>query len=409
MREIDGKKRDGRLGKIARRFNNLVVSVAQGGPPITIQESNPKVLLGLSQPNKIIWESNETLDPDEPDHKIVAEAIYAKELPDTSRMLVSHDIQPILAANGAGLQTHRISDDWLRPTEPSQQDRHIQRLKQQVRNYEKSEPSFKIDIQLIESSNLSLVKLESIEDSERRKLQSQIISKNPQKNQHSGGLFPMGGRHDHDLYYGDRYKKWRDERIPKFMQDYEQKIAMAHNQLWYAIKIKNNGEVQANSLRVDISLNHGWFNEKPVLITAQGPFPPSPKSRLHQLHNFANMNNIINKTPRHEFALEASPSQSKSITAFCEDFRHGHSWTLKGVLGIDAYKNSPTMIDVAVTAANFHGTAKEKKIIDWTVEKVTLNELVDLKELRLKRTTIVDPLLDAGRYDDIDFNRDDED
>ena len=321
--------------------------------------------------------------------------------------MISHDIQPLLAATGAGLKAYRISDNWLRPAEPSSKDKQIQRLKNEVSTLKKTEPAFDIDIRLDEET-LPLVKLINLHDDERNDLMNRIVLMSPKKSQDRGSRYSIG-LDDYDSSYSDRYKKWQSERLPAFMEHYERKIANAHNQAWFSITIENSGEVQAESIRIDISVNHGWINKKPVLILPHGPTPPSPRSRLHHLHNLHDINNIRTNTPRHSFVLSPIPSRSQSFAALCEDFRHGHTWTFKGVLGLDVYESSPTTISVAITASNFHGTERQTKLIDWTVQEYSFDDLFEKEKLRFKRKTIVDPLIESGNYNDIDFVRDDDD
>lgn len=408
MKEIDGKKRDGRLGKIARHFNKLVAPLAIGGGPLVIRERAPRVLLALSQSNNIDWDMHHDLDPDEPDHRIAAEAIYAKGLPELPRTLISHDIQPLLAATGAGLKAYRISDEWLRPIEPSPKDKQIQRLKNEVSIYKKTEPAFDIKIDLNESFAPKLVKMVGLSDFERDDLKRQIIRTNPKKSQERQSRYFIG-LDDYDSSYSDRYEEWQNKRLPAFMEVYERQVAIAQNQVWFSIEVENIGEVQADSIKVDISVNHGWMNRKPVWISPQGPPPPSPRSRHSSIHNLHNMNNLAENTPRHNFAFSPNPSRCQSFAALCEDFRHGHNWRFEGVLGLDVWEISPTVISVAITAANFHGTARAKKSIDWTVEEYSFDDLAEGDKFEFKRATIIQPIIESRNYKDIDMGHDDED
>ena len=128
MKEIDSKKKDGRIGKRAREFNRLIGPVAKGGSPVIIRDSNPRVELALSRCSHIPWSSFVELDQSDGDSCIVAEILCAKDMTSAGKILLSHDIKPIALSVGYEIDVLHVSDDWLRPTEPSPHQKENQKL-----------------------------------------------------------------------------------------------------------------------------------------------------------------------------------------------------------------------------------------------------------------------------------------
>lgn len=119
LKEIDCKKRDGRLGKYAREFNRLISPAASEQRLVRLVDSDPVVDVGLAITNRIEWDKLDDLDPDEPDARVVAQMLNERHTSREKRVFLSQDINPIAMASRHGLRVIRIGDDWLRPPEPS--------------------------------------------------------------------------------------------------------------------------------------------------------------------------------------------------------------------------------------------------------------------------------------------------
>lgn len=97
--EIDKRKRDGRLGKRAREFNRLISPAAESGRPHRISEGSPTVDIAIARTARINWDNLDDLDPSEPDARVVAQILHARDVPDERKLLLSHDINPIAMAS----------------------------------------------------------------------------------------------------------------------------------------------------------------------------------------------------------------------------------------------------------------------------------------------------------------------
>lgn len=403
LKEIDAKKRDGRLGQIARAFNRLIAPTALGGAPVVIQEAEPHVIIGTSSSARIPWDDLDDLDPDLPDDRIVAEALYAKGLPGVETYIVSQDIQPLAAATRAGLKAKRVDENWLRVKEPSPQDKEIQRLKGRVQLFEKTEPAFDISADITPTGVPELMRLGLLSDTERGELRRRIIALNPKKTLARNPYDLHIGLTGHDHGYDERYQEWRSKKLPVFLDNYETRVSSFLNQAKFRIDIENTGSVQAENLLVDVSINHGWFNKKVLFVSPQGPLAPAPRRNNDSLaSHIHNLPGLVHKPGLHDMHFDPAPKRSPSFSVQCADFRHGQSWSFDGFVSLDGFAPSSIEITLAVTASNFKGTATRLLSPNWPVREVGLDELIDRKELKFTCPTPADELIAAERFDEID-------
>src|SRR5438477_194803 len=138
LAEVDSKKRDGRLGTRARDFNRLIGPVASTGQPVALRSEPPVVMLALAVCERIPWDKYDDLSSDDADSRVIAEVLHARGVPLGQRVVVSHDIKPISMATRHGLKTLHVSDNWIRPPEPSRSDKEVQRLKAQLAELQKN-------------------------------------------------------------------------------------------------------------------------------------------------------------------------------------------------------------------------------------------------------------------------------
>lgn len=404
LKEIDAKKRDGRLGPIARAFNRLIAPAALGGDPVIVQEAEPRVAIDASSSTRIPWDDLDDLDPDLADDRITAEALYAKGLPDVPVYFVGQDIQPLAAATRAGLNAKRVDENWLRPKEPSPQDKEIQRLKARVRTFEQTEPSFEIDVEITPINGAELIQLSKLSDEEKEALRRRIIALNSKQRQARNPYDLNVGLSGPDHGYGDRYDEWRSKRLPAFLDNYETEVSAFLNQARFRLAIENTGSVQAENLLIDVSINHGWFNEKVLLVSPQGP--PAPRPRLHidlLGMQFPNLAHSAFKPGLHDMHSDPDPERSPYFSVQCADFRHGAAWSFDGIVSMDAFAPDAIEVSVSVTASNYKGTAAKSLLADWPVREAALEELIDPHEVKFIVATPVDNLLDAQKFDEIDL------
>lgn len=223
IKEIDSKKHDGRIGRVARAFNRLFSSVATGGPPIVLRETRPRVELAMAGAARIPWDQHDDLDLADGDSCIVAEVLYARDMAASGKLIVSQDTKPLALASNYAVATLHVSDNWLRQSEPGPADRENQRLRQRLARYEATELAFDISIELIGEEPVSIVHIEDLSDAERTAIQRKIRELNPPVNQVRGTYGLMSGLGNFDTSYDDRFKANR-KRISAFLASYAQEL-----------------------------------------------------------------------------------------------------------------------------------------------------------------------------------------
>lgn len=395
IKEIDSKKQDGRIGKRAREFNRLIASVAAGGPPIIICERSPRVELALSRAVRIPWDQHDDLDPGDGDSCIVAEVLHARDMSAQGKLLVSHDIKPIVFASNYDVPTLHVSDSWLRQSEPHPKEREIQKLNQQLTQYRVTEPAFEIGIELIDAEPVALVCIEDLTDTERTTIHRRIHDLNPPMGQAQG---PFGIALNYDHSYGERFEAYR-KRIPVFLSNYAQRMERLFNQARFKLKVANTGKVQAENLLVEVNITNGWLHDRYVFVSPQGPTAPQPRI-MPFIPNF--QPRIPRHVGRHEFQYKEAPDCGRDFSATCEDFRHGQEYVFEGVISFDA-REAETTISVAVTASNFRGAAVDTKTIERKIETLHVSKLIDLNALRITTPVPMQELLDNQDFKAIDW------
>lgn len=381
MEEIDNKKRDGRLGPHARAFNRLIGESVIQGSPVVLRESNPRVELEMAACSRIPWASYDELDPDDGDSRIVAEAINVRDVDSNRRVLISHDIKPLAYARGRGLPIHKASDAWLRPVEPSPKDKEIQRLKQQVAEFKKDEPTFEVSIEVSDDNPATVYKIRPLSADQEKLVVGRILSRNRLKIQ-DRSQFTIG-LHDYDHSYDRNYERYSTIIIPKFVSEFGEKFEMLFNQRLLTVRIANTGQIRADHMVVSIKTNDGWINEKVVAVSPEGPPAPYPESYLGHLHN---QRNIIGHTTvrvgRHEFETTRRAKRSSSLEECCEDFRSGQEYLCEGVIMPSSDLN-PVEITVSITAANLRGERVETFTLKKNSTEVPISDLIDLDALKV--------------------------
>lgn len=401
IKEIDSKKQDGRIGKRAREFNRLIASVAAGGPPIVLRDSAPRVELALSRAIRIPWDQHDDLDPDDGDSCIVAEVLHAKDMSVAGKLIVSHDIKPIAFASNYDVPTLHVSDSWLRQPEPHPKDREIQKLNQQLAQYQATEPAFAIVIKLIDAEPVAVVRIEDLTDAECATIQRQIHDLNPPVEQDRGlyGIASSLGTYDHS--YDERFKAYR-KRVPIFMANYAQRLERLFNQARFRLKVVNTGKVQAENLLVEVAVTNGWLHDRFVFVSPQGPTRPTPREiPIIPMKNFHSM--IPTRVGRHEFQYKEAPNCSRGFSVTCEDFRHGQEYVFEGVVSFDARATATTEISVAVSASNFRGTAHHAKTVERKIETLHFSKLIHLNTLKITAPVPMQAFLDNQDYKVIDW------
>lgn len=401
IKEIDSKKRDGRIGKIAREFNRTISPAAIGGTPVVIREAQPRVELALAMVSPIAWEQFDTLDPEDGDSRIVAEVLHAKAIDRNDKLIVSHDIKPLAFAALHELRTLHVSDSWLRQPEPSPADKENQRLKQRLAEYQATEPAFEIFIEIKAEGPVPVFCIEDLTDDEQREIHRKILQLNPRKNQSRGGDALFRGFEPFDHSYDERYEAY-EKRLSTFMARYAQELEALFNQVEFSVTVVNVGRMQAENLLIEASISNGWLHDRFAAVSPRGPRPPKLRSMA-----FPRIPSLQTVMPplvgRHEFDFNEEPDCGSTFAVTCQDFRHGQEWCFDGVVGLDARAGGSATIAASVTASNFRGIAKAQVSVEKAVRSVHISEVIDLDTMRVTTPLPMSHLIDSKKYDAIDW------
>ena len=150
QQEIDQQKSLGKNSRVGRRarktYSSLFRPIATGEKEYAlIRNGDPKVKLFLESPSWPDPELSDRLDYSKPDNIIVGcLSRYAKANSETDVRLLTHDTGPMMTAKGLGLSVAPINDEWVLPPEHNKVERENVRLKNEIIQLKKSEPSFHI-------------------------------------------------------------------------------------------------------------------------------------------------------------------------------------------------------------------------------------------------------------------------
>lgn len=416
MDEIDAKKRDGRLGPHARAFNRLIAPSVINGEPIVLREANPRVELQMATCSRIQWNDYDELDPDDGDSRIVAEALNVRNVASQNRILVSHDIKPLAYARGRNLPVHQASDDWLRGPEPSPKDKEIQRLKQQLAEYRKDEPTFEILIEVSDITPPTIYQVAALDAEQADAMTALLKKRNPKKS--NGSSDPYGIRSvfgsNYDSSYDEKYSTFIDRKVPSFVAKFSERLELLFNQRLLTVRVTNAGDIRADHLVVSVRTSDGWINRRLVAVSASGPTAPVPRpNNLRSLNVHRYLEDMITpRVGRHEFETTLRARKSRETKASCEDFHSGQAYCFKGVVAPTS-SDQPLEITVTLTAKNLRGEHTKTFKLAKQIVVTKPGELVDLQTLELKQDyptkEELTRLLIAEKYDEVDWVEEDED
>ncbi len=366
-KEIDSKKRDGRLAKKAREFNRLIAPAAQSGSPIMVCKGQPEVFLGTATCDRVNWDILDDLDPGEGDARLVAQVLNARDVELGKRILLTHDINPIAMASRHGLRSRKLPEHWLQEPEPSPDEREKARLKERISQLEASEPDLKLKISFDREGPLEILKVAPLEDADQREYVERVIRGFPKHQDDPWGI-------NRDYSYSDRYDTWRSKIVPEYSARLNQMLEVLHGQIRFRISLSNEGFIQAEHLVLAIKAVGGTLHDKFSCFQVWGPSPPKYHPDIVRIPRFQQAEHQPN---RHEMYFSRVPDRSSLIEVQCADFRHGRNWDFNGVATIQPGTASPFKLVVTLSAANMRGVVTEVREISFSVTDATVAELLD--------------------------------
>jgi len=385
LQEVDAKKNHARLGDHARRFNRSMRPLLGEQSTVHVRESpNPTVELALADCSGVDWSNYPTLDPDEPDSRIVAQALHVIGPPQSAIVVVSQDIRPLHLAKQHGLRTHHIGENWLRPKEISESEKKAASLKREIDAMKSREPNLSLSFKN-DTDSVVTHRIHNLSDTERQEFQNTIFLLNPMPEQPRDPL-GLGGTlfngFDHTLF--DRHQRWQEKVIPEFTRNFERKMELNFGQIEITFRIENIGQVPAESLLIRLVASGGWINDRYVLASPCGPHAPRIRQRslLPNFHNqFIRPTSPVGK---HEFTVLAPPKRSNEVQISCSDFRHGYDFVYKMIAWVDPWADT-FELSAIVTATNLYGSVQDVMIIEKTVIESSASDLLFADSMKFKQ------------------------
>ena len=385
LQEVDAKKNHARLGDHARRFNRVMRPLLGEQSTVHVRQSpNPKVELALADCSRVDWSNYPTLDQDEPDSRIVAQALHIIGPPQNTIVVVSQDIRPLHLAKQHGLRTHHIGDNWLRPKEISESEKKAAALKRELDAMKSREPSLAISFET-DTNSVVTHRIHDLSDTERQEFHNTILLLNPMPEQSRDPL-GLGGAlfnsYDHTLF--DRHQRWQEKAVPEFMRDFERKIELNFGQIEITFRIENTGQVPAESLLIRLVVSGGWLNDRYVLASPIGPHAPRIRQRslLPDFHN--HFNRPISQVGKHEFTVLTPPKRSNEVQISCSDFRHGYDFEYKMIAWVDPWADK-FELSAIVTATNLYGNVQDVMTVEKTVIESSASDLLFADSMKFKQ------------------------
>lgn len=391
-KEIDKRKRDGRLGARARAFNRLIAPAALSGKPHRILLGPPAVDIAMARIGKVDWDQLDDLDPDEGDACVVAQILHARDMPDNRKVLFSQDINPIAMASRHALGCSQLPENWLLEPEPSPQDKEIAKLKERVRQLEASEPKFTFDLSFGVPDPFETSRVRPLTEKERDVAQASILSRSPRLEQKLQS-FASGG---YDTEYVRLYEKFVGS-IPDYTATVHNMLEVEYGQIPFCFSLSNVGELQASHLIVSLTVATGKLHDRFTAYPVHGPVAPKPDP--YRMRPYFEPARFYPKPPpgRHQFVHAFKPCRASRIEVHCADFRQGETWTFEGVAIVDPHAASPFCISARITASNLRGDLrKDFKLITNPVD-VSVGDLIDFDNKKRSKPFPMQALFDDAR------------
>jgi hypothetical protein len=146
--EIDRQKGKGagRLGKRARAAMALFRrALYLSSERLQVRDGTPTVFLQVRQNLRRDPNLSELLDYSERDDQLVGiAAAFARDNPDVSVRLLTHDNGLLFSAKSVGLPYIAIPEAWLLAPETDEQDKALAALQGQLARYQRAEPTFEL-------------------------------------------------------------------------------------------------------------------------------------------------------------------------------------------------------------------------------------------------------------------------
>jgi hypothetical protein len=366
LKQVDAKKHDGRLGRIARDFRRLLEPLLRQE---VVRVANIEIELAPRMPLK----KNFELDSADSDQRILLEMLSCGA-PLERIIFVSGDMQPVVDAQQLGVKGYLTPSSWLRAPEPTNHERRVQRLEQELAAIKQTEPKLEVELEFESEIIEPLLAVAPWTEEQRIQALARLIErhKRPDKQERKlGRSFAVIELNEPD------YEEHRKRLAPATIATFPRWLQEQYGQRAFRLVVRNSGHVRAARVKIDLTNTTGWISDRPIWFDID-PTPPFRDTFSRLLPD--NFGPLRAHYGPHDFFPESPPDRRNVVSWSCEDFRHGEEWSFSGYIYFEPADSEPHELCVRVTAANFHGKCEKVLSHPGGVKKVQIDQLVDLDE-----------------------------
>jgi len=378
LSEVDRRKRDGRLGERARRFNRLVEPAIGTSEPVPLLNHPPRVDVALVAVDSINWQELGDLDPNSGDDRIVAEALFAR-VSDTSRLtMFSYDMRPRSAATRHGLASAKPPEEWIYEPEPSPVEKDNLRLRQRVRDLEASQPEIIATLDIDGDLPVKVLVVEPLQDDAAEALAERILAMHPRSAQQDWIALRDPG-------YDGRYDEFV-KKVRRYGRNLSRALERLFNQVSFQFGFAVEGSVGASHLDVQLRATGAALYDKMIVKDIAPPKPPRREQLwATPLWSGPTLADLMTKVPRHQVVFDPQPSRGPSLRLACEDFRHGRTFTKRIYAELNAKAQNSAEVRLTITAANMKGSVERAISIPIESDCVKVEDLIELDAQSMRR------------------------
>lgn len=377
---------------------------------LVIRNSNPKIIISFAPSQTINWQDFSDLDPNKPDHQLIAEAILLSKN-GKEATIVSQDIGPLLQAKRKGLLAFEVPDAWLLEPETDARDKEITRLNKEILKIKINEPRLSLSFldtkdPINDNQPLSKIKIvvNRVQELEEEEIES-IIDSYKKKNPRETFEFDEPGKASFRRNRSkiEKYSEEYDEYLEK-LQNYFEKLPknleFSTRTQAISLHLKNEGRSPAKDLIFKVEAFGGiTLSKKQFWKEMEFPIPPeSPEivsaSSYHSSMGLASVlaatsalpvrdyRNLLPIThPTHDpnafyFKENFKHSYTEQVVLTCDDFRHKSEKFFNYF--IEAFpKNNPQKgtIKVSISASNLPDQICQILPVEIDYSDVAIKEL----------------------------------
>jgi PIN domain len=299
---------------------------------LVLKNAPVRVRLVVSTSARIDWSAYTRLDPANPDHQLVAEALSFG----SDAAVFSHDTVPRIRARAEGIEAYKPADDWLLPTEQTDEQRKIKQLEREAKE---KRPSIVagfdgFDDETIEIQIVRPV-LQPLDPEIASHLASEYLVEHPRAKL---GYPPKGdlysamsswdiSSYDIDRYY-DAYSSF-EEAIRAYYSELHSHVRRMGAATEIGYHVKNDSGIAAQGLRIEFDLEGDGLlladrdDAADYVGLGRPKAPKRPRSGSELMHDGIAMPAMPLARDPVAFYWIARPAKRgyKQCVLQCEDFR----------------------------------------------------------------------------------------